>query len=129
MDIDVALPVRFDALSTWPHRTSLTAQATPQGWTFTLSLTNRATVPLAQGYSACEPITIERIPDGVRVWQTGNLPCIAILLGLELKPNETHTQTARWDGKDSTGRRVAAGQYRVKMALNGFIGETLIVVK
>ncbi|WP_104990445.1 hypothetical protein [Deinococcus sp. NW-56] len=130
VEIEVAPPVRFPAKPTPAQTASVTVTPAAQGYRFTLKVTNRTGQPLEVAQSYCEPLAIERVPGGLRMWQLGNGPCPAVAAGsITLRPGESTTSEARWDGQDSLGRRVLPGQYRVRLALGQFVGETVFTVK
>lgn len=131
VDIEVAPPVGFPGEPSFAHEAAVTAIPTSQGYRFTLKVTNRSSAPVQGGArSACEPLAVERVSDGVRVWQVGNGPCIDVgMPSVTLRPGQSNTREARWNGADSLGQRVSPGQYRVRMGLGQFVGEALFTVK
>lgn len=130
VDIEVAPPVRFSKKPTFAHTAAVTVTPTSQGYTFTLKVTNKTGGPLKAFQSYCEPLAIERVSDAGRVWQVGNGPCPSVdIPPITLKPGESTTREATWDGKDSLGRRVPPGGYRVRMGLGQFVGEARFTVR
>lgn len=130
VEIEVAPPVQFQEKPTFAHTAAVTVAPEAQGYTFTLKVTNRTGQPLKVFQRYCELLAIERVSDGLRMWQVGNGPCPAVAAApITLRPGESTTREATWDGKDSLGRRVLPGQYRVRLALGQFVGETVFKVK
>ncbi len=131
IDIEVPAPVRFPVRPTFPHTAKVAVQHGPAGYTFTLTVTNTSAkaVEGSQG-TACPPAAIERVSDGVRVWQTGNGACIDLGYGpAPLAPGQSVTRTVKWDGLDSVHQPVPPGSYRVRLARGQFVGETVFTVK
>lgn len=129
VEIEVASPVRFPSKPTVAHSATVTVTPAAQGYAFTLKVTSRTDQPLEVTQSYCEPLAIERVPGGLRLWQRGNGPCQSVgVAPITLQPGESTTREARWDGQDSLGRRVPPGQYRVRMGLGQFVGETVFTV-
>ncbi|GAA5511742.1 hypothetical protein Dcar01_00455 [Deinococcus carri] len=130
IDIEVAPPVRFPARPTLAHTAAVTVTPMNKGYTFTMKVTNRTGGPLKTFQSVCEPLAIERVSSGLRVWQVGNGPCPAMApAAILLQPGQSTTREAKWDGTNSLGQRVPPGQYRVRMGLGQFVGETVFTVK
>ncbi|MBB5233089.1 BsuPI-related putative proteinase inhibitor [Deinococcus budaensis] len=130
IEIEVAPPARFPTKPTLAHSAAVTVAPEAQGYAFTLKVTNKTDGPLETYQSACDPLAIERVSDGLRVWQMGNGPCQTVgPLVTVLQPGESTTREARWDGQDSLGRRVPPGQYRVRLGLGQFVGEAVFTVK
>lgn len=130
VEIEVAPPVQFQKEPTFAHTAAVTVAPEAQGYTFILKVTNRTGQPLKVFQRYCELLAIERVSDGLRMRQLGNGPCPAVAAApITLRPGESATREATWDGKDSLGRRVPPGQYRVKLGLGQFVGETVFTVK
>jgi len=130
VDIGVAPPVQFPQKPTFAHTTAVTVTPEAPGYVFTLKVTNRTGQPLKVFQQYCEKLAIERVSDGLRMRQEGNGPCPAVAIApITLQPGEATTREAKWDGKDSLGRRVSPGQYRVRLTLGQVVGETVFTVK
>ncbi|MPY65555.1 hypothetical protein F8S09_02450 [Deinococcus sp. SDU3-2] len=130
VDIEVAPPVQFQKKPTLSHTAAVTVASEAQGYAFTLKVTNRTGQPLKVFQQYCELLAIERVSDGLRMWEVGNGPCPAVgVAPITLQPSESTTREARWDGKDSLGRRVPPDQYRVRLGLGQFVGEAVFTVK
>lgn len=131
IDLEVAPPVQFRSRPPFAHSAEVAVTRTTKGYTFTLTVTNNSSAPVGGGASsACEPLVIERLTDGLRVRQEGNGPCISLgMPAVTLRPGQSNAREAHWDGNDSLGQRVPPGQYRVKMALGQFVGEAVFTVR
>ncbi|WP_022803221.1 hypothetical protein [Deinococcus ficus] len=130
IDIEVAPPVTFPPAPTFPHTARVDVRRSPQGHVFTLTVTNRSGRTVEGGArSACEPAAIDRVVDGVRVWQVGNGPCISLgMPRVPLAPGASVTRTLTWDGRDSLHRPVPAGTYRVTVGQGQFTGTATFTV-
>ncbi|EYB66633.1 hypothetical protein DEIPH_ctg079orf0013 [Deinococcus phoenicis] len=130
IDIEVAPPVRLPTRPGFAHAAQVVVLPTNKGYTFALKVTNRTGGPLKVYQAVCEPLALERVSGGLRVWQVGNGPCPAMApAALLLQPGQSTTREARWDGTNSVGQRVPTGQYRVRMGLGQFVGEAVFTVK
>ena len=131
IDIEVASPVQFSLPPTFSHTARVDVQRGNPGYTLTLTITNRSDRIVEGGArSACEPAAIERVSDGVRVWQVGNGPCISLgMPSVPLAPGASTTRTIKWDGRDSLRRPVPVGTYQVILGQGQFTGKTVFTVK
>jgi hypothetical protein len=131
IDIEMAPPVQFSPPPTFSHTARVDVQRGNLDYTLTLTITNRSDRTVEGGArSACEPAAIERVSDGMRVWQEGNGPCFAIgMPSVPLAPGASVTRTVKWDGRDSLRRPVPGGTYEVTLGQGQFIGKTVFTVK
>ena len=110
----------------------MTVSHTADGYTFTLTVKNTGAQPLNINRSLCENRAIERVQDGLRVWQEGNGPCPAVILApITLKPGEMAQSSFGWDGLTSTRQPAAPGKYRALLGYGQgqFVGEATFTVR
>ena len=130
LEIEVAPPVRFSTPAGAPALVGVRAFPQGQGFRFRMQVRNTGKAALRVDLRTCEPLAVERVADGLRLWQVGNGPCPAMAAApIFLPPGQSTSREARWDGRNSLGQRVPSGQYRVKMGLGQFVGETVFTVK
>lgn len=130
VDIEVNGAVQFPTKKAATDlRPTLSVKRDPKGYALTLTVTNTGKTVREFSFHSCDPYAVQRVSDGLTVWQRGGICTTEGNSVGQLKPNESHTRTLHWDGKDSIGRRVAAGQYRAQVALGDVVGETVFEVK
>ncbi|GAA5511743.1 hypothetical protein Dcar01_00456 [Deinococcus carri] len=132
VDLRVAPAVRFPANNNpyWHASRRLAVTSGKSGYTFTLTVTNRAAQTLNAWQHPCDPVAVERFSDSVYVFQQGNGPCPTVgHTPVPLQPGQSATRRFQWDGRDSLGQPVPSGQYRVRMAFGQVTGEAVFTVK
>lgn len=131
VDLRVAPPVRFPTNNPyWPVSRRVTAMPQGSGYAFTLTLTNRARQPLDIWHHPCDPVAVERLSDSTYVYQHGNGPCSTVPnTPATLRSGQSVRREVRWNGRDSLGRRVPPGEYRVQVAFGAARGEASFTVK
>ncbi|MPY65556.1 hypothetical protein F8S09_02455 [Deinococcus sp. SDU3-2] len=132
VDLRAAPPVRLPTNTNpyWPVSRRVTVTPRGSGFTFTLTLTNRAGEALNIWHHPCDPVAVERVQDSAYVYQHGNGPCPTVPnTPATLRPGESVRREVRWDGRDSLGRRVPPGEYRVRFAFGAATGETVFTPK
>ena len=109
---------------------TLTARADGRGgYVFTLKVTNTGKKPRDFWFHSCDPYAVQRVSDSLTVFQRGGICTTEGPAQGTLKPGEAQERVLKWDGKNSIGRRVEPGQYRVKLALGPVVGETTFTVR
>lgn len=130
VDIEVNGAVQFPTKrASADLRPTLSVKRDAQGYALTLTVTNTGKTVQEFWFHSCDPYAVQRVSDGLAVWQRGAICTTEGNSVGQLRPNESHTRTLHWDGKDSVSGRVAAGQYRAKVALGDVVGETVFEVK
>ncbi|PTA68365.1 BsuPI-related putative proteinase inhibitor [Deinococcus arcticus] len=117
------LPTAGAAL-TIPHQATLTGPATlkvGEAVTWTFNLSNQGEQPIRLEHGACDVRFEVRNAAGqvVRGNPTNTL-CTLQIVTTEVGPGETmDVQAIRWDGRDSQGRALPAGEYTIRAVFSG----------
>lgn len=81
---------------------------------------NEGSVPLEVRFATTQRFDIQAERDGEKIWQwSDGLFFAQVFTTLVIRPGDSRVFTAEWSGKDSRGRRVPTGRYRLRAWILG----------